>query len=293
MGAGMGFKVRVGLGSTSTVDQPLEVTSESIALQEQFVDTAGLRGTRDHRAERLRRGTRQVGGALVCTPSPLELDYLLPKIAGGTKGAVTTNVIDLAETLPEFYITVDRDTKVLTYDGCKVASAQFQAAVGGPLTVTANIVGKDETVGNTGTFPAITPDVTGAPYMLSDLALVVGGTTYYCSAIDFTLDNMLDVQFFNSETPTRITPMDRNVTINIQAPYGDAAALHGSALGGVAVVATFTQGTRSFVATFGAVSAPRNSAVSSGRGEIILNWSGVSRATGSTPSLSFTNDSTA
>lgn len=290
MPAAMGVNAKLGIGASSTVDLPIEFTSETIALTEQFVDGGGFRGSRSHQAERVRRGTRQVGGAIVCNPTPLELDYLLPWSTGGTK---SVNAIALAETTPARFITIDRDVKVITYNGCKVASQQFQASVGGPLTVTTNIVGIDETVANTGTFPSIVADVTGGPYMLSDLALTFGGTTYQCSSIDFTIDNALDVQFFNSEIPTRITASDRMIPVNITLPYGDAQPLHGSALAGVAVVATFTQATRSFVASFPAVQFPRQSAVTGGRGEIMLSLAGVARKSGSTPEAAFTNDSTA
>lgn len=289
MAAAMGVNAKLGIGTTSTVDQPLEFTSESIALTEQFLSSDGFRGSRSHRAERVRQNTRQVGGSIVCTPTPVELDYLLPWIAGGTK---TVNAIALAETIPARFITVDRDVKVVTYSGCKVASAQFQAAVGGPLTVTVNVVGIDETVANTGTFPNITADITNGPYMLSDLALTIGGTTYQCSSIDFTIDNMLDPQFFNSNTLTRITAMDRNVPVNITLPYGDAVALHGTSLTGLAVVATFTNAGCSFVATFPAVQFPRQSAVVGGRGETMMTLAGVSRKSGSTPEVAFSNDST-
>lgn len=290
MASAMGVNAKLGIGTTSTVDQPLEFLSESLALVENFVDSAGLRGSREHRAERMRRGTRQVQGAITLTPTPLELDYLLPWITGGTKDG-SGNIL-LAETVPARYVAIDRDVKVPVYSGVKVGSANFKASVGGPLTVTLNLIGIDETVGNSGSFPSITADLTGSPYMLSDLALTVGGTTYQCDDIDFTVDNMLEVKYFNSETPTRINAMDRAIPITISTPYGDGAALHGTALTGVAVVATFTQSTRSFTATFGAVSAPRNSAVVSGRGETMLQWSGVSRKTGSTPSVAFVNDST-
>lgn len=285
----MGVNAKLGIGASATVDLPIEFTSETIALTEQFVDGGGFRGSRSHQAERVRKGTRQVGGSIVCNPTPLELDYLLPWIAGGTKSG---NAIALAETVPARYITIDRDVKVVTYDGCKVASAQFQASVGGPLTVTTNIVGIDETIANAGTFPGITADVTGGPYMLSDLALTIGGTTYQCSTIDFTIDNALDVQIFNSETPTRITASDRMISVNITLPYGDSVALHGSALAGVAVVATFTNATRSFAASFPAVQFPRQSAVTGGRGEIMLSLAGVARKTSTTPEAAFTNDST-
>lgn len=289
MSGAYGTNVRVGLGSTATVDQPLEVLSESIALVETFLDPAGMRGTRSHSAERVRRGTRSVAGQIVCQPTPLELDYLLPKIAGGTKAS---NTIALAETLPSFYVAVDRQAKVPVYSGCVVGAATLRAAVGSPLEVTLSVLGIDETVGNAGTFPALTFDVSGGPYVLSDLALTVGGVTYQCSAFEVSIDNALEPQWFNSETITRIGATDRMVGVTLDLPYGDSVALHGSALAGVAVVATLTQATRSLVLTMPAVQAPRNTPVSAGRGEIIHRWAGVARKSGSTAELEFTNDST-
>lgn len=289
MAAALGTNVKCGLGATSTVDQPVEILSENIALQEGFIETNGLRGTRSHASERVRRGTRQVSGTIVCCPTPLELDYWLPKIAGGDKSG---NGIALAETVPSFYVTVDRQVKVLTYGTCKVNSARFEASVGGPLQLTVDILGIDETVGNSGTFPSLTFDITGGPYVLSDLGLTVGGTTYQCSSFACTISNALEPEWFNSETITRINETDRVVGVSIDAPYGDATALHGTALAGVAVVATFTNSTRSLVMTMPAVQAPRNSAVSAGRGEIMLRWAGQARKSSTTAELAFTNDST-
>lgn len=290
MAAALGTNAKLGLGSTSTVDQPVEVLSESIALIEGFLNFPGMRGTRSHPSERTRRGTRSVSGQIVCQPTPIELDYLLPKIAGGTK---SVNNIPLAETLPSFYIAVDRQVKVPVYSGCVVGAATFRAAVGSPLEVTLSVLGIDESVGAAASFPALTFDITGGPYVLSDLALTVGGTTTQCSDIEVTIDNALEGQWFNSETLTRINATDRMVGVAISAPYGDAFALHGTALAGVAVVATFTQSTRSFVMTMPAVQAPRNSAVTAGRGEIFLRWAGEARKSSTTAEITFDNDSTA
>jgi hypothetical protein len=289
MAAALGTNVKVGLGSTSTVDQPVEVLSESIALQEQFIDPAGLRGTRSHPSERVRRGTRQVAGTIVACPTPLEWDYWLPKIAGGTK---TVNTIDLAETLPSFYVAVDRQVKVPVYSGCVVSRATLSAAVGGPLQLSVDILGIDESVGAAASFPSLSFDVTGGPYVLSDLALSVGGTTYQCFSFELTVDNVLQPEWFNSEAITRISATDRAVGVVIDAPYGDASALHGTALAGVALSAVFTNSTRSLTITAPAVQAPRNSATSAGRGEIMLRWAGVARKSGSTAECSFVNDST-
>ena len=289
MAAALGVQVKVGIGPASPVTLPLEVVSESIALQEGFIETAGLRGTRSHVSERVRRGTRQVAGSLILTPTPVELDSILPYIAGTAKAG---DIIALAETVPSFFLSVDRQVKVLTYNGCKIASANFQAAVGGPMQVTANLIGIDEAIGNAGTFPALTFDITGGPYILSDLGLTVGGVTYQCSSIEIMIDNHLEPQWFNSETITRINETDRTVGVNIELPYGDATALHGTALAGVAVNATFTNGLRSLLMAMPAVQAPRNSAVSGGRGEIHLRWSGQARKSGATAEITWTNDST-
>lgn len=289
MAGAYGTLFQVGIGASDPVDLPLECTQESIALRENFIDTSGMRGTRAHASERVRRGTRNVSGTLTLTPTPLELDYLLPWIAGGTKSG---NIIALAETVPNRYITIDRDEKVVTYSECKVDSASFRASVGGPLEVVVSILGKDETIANAGTFPAISTDITGGPYVLSDLALTIASTTYQCTSIEVVHNNAIEQQYFNSETVTRSQATDRVIGCTITLPYGDALALHGSALAGVAVVATFTNSTRSFQMSMAAVQAPRNSAVNNGRGETFLQWSGIARKSSTTAEIIYTNDST-
>lgn len=289
MGAAVGTFFQVGIGASDPVDLPLECTQESIKLIENFIDPSGMRGTRSHPSERVRRGTRYVAGSLTINPSPLEMDSLLEWIAGGTKSGSN---IPLTETQPNRYITIDRDEKVFTYDECKVDSASFRAMVGGPLEVTVSILGKDETIGNAGTFPAISNDLTGGPYMLSDLVLTIGGTEYDVDGIEVVHSNFIEQKFFNSETPTRSQATDRVIGVTLTLPYGDATAIHGTALGGVAVVATFTNATRSFAMSMAKVQAPRNSPSNQGRGEMMLQWSGIARKSGSTAEIVYTNDST-
>lgn len=289
MAAAVGVFSLLGMGSTSTVDQALEYQSESLALRENFIDTSGIRGTRSHPSERVRRGQGVVGGSISCTPSPLELSYLLPKILGGNASGTS---YPLAETLPEFYVAVDRITKVFVYDGCKVNQATFSASVGGPLSVSLDVMGKDETVGNSGTFPSLTLDVAAGPFILSDCALTVGGTTYQFAGVDVTINNALEPQFFNSNRAQRFNETDRVISVSLSTPYGDSSALYGPALGGVAVVLTFTNGTVSLTLSMAKVQIPKQSPVVGGRGEIMLPLQGIARKSGSTLELVTTLDST-
>lgn len=290
MAPALGYAAKLALGTTSAVDQPLDFLNESVQLQENFLDPAGLRGTRSHASERVRRNTRLVQGGVTMTPTPLELDRILPWILGGTKQG--DNTITVAETVPDRYVSIDRIAKVFLYSGVKVNSATFSASQGGFLTVSLNLAGIDETVNNAGTHPSLTLDA-DTPYILSDCILTVGGTAYQFSAWELTVDNALDLnRFLNTSTLTAITSTDRVCQTRLTGPWGDLTALYGLAQGGVAVTATFTQGTKSCLFSTPAVQAPKNSPLVTGRSEIDLTVSGFARKVGTTPEVTVTNDST-
>ncbi len=288
MAAALGTSSKCGFGSSSTVDKFLEVLSESVRLTRPILYNGGMVGSRSQPAERTREGQRQVAGSISCTPSPVELDGLLEYIVGGSESA---DVFPLAETVSAFYFTADRHAKVFTYSGCKVNRATFSASRGGFLQLDLDILGIDETVGNSGTFPAISLDVASQPYVMTDGALTVGGTTYTFDQFSITIDNQLEVQHFNSLTPTRISATGREVSWNVVTPYGDATAAYGTAVGGVAFVATFTNGNRSISFSSNKVQVQKESPVPGGRGEIFLSLAGVARKDGSTAELVITSDS--
>lgn len=290
MSAAIGARARLGIGATEPVTQALEFLNESLILQETVIDTAGLVGSRSHPSERTRRGTRTVSGSIVCTPNAAELDALLPWILGGTK---TSNTIPIADTLPSRFVVVDRVGKVFTYDGCKVASAQFTASQGGPLQVTLNLIGVDEEVGNAGTFPAILVDITGGPYILADCVLTIDGDAYQVNQIDITLDNgLVGDRFNNSLVVTEIPETDRIVTFSARLPHGDSVDAYGLDIAGVAVSAAFTNGTRSLTISMPSVQIPRRSPQTEGRTEIYTTVEGVARRDGTTAEISVDNDST-
>lgn len=290
MAYGGGVFGKAGFGSSSTVDKFLEILSENVRLVRPILYNGGIVGSRSQPGERTREGQRSISGSVTCTPSPVELDALLPYIVGGSE---STDVFPLAETLPAAYWAFDRHTKVYVYSGVKVSRATFSASRGGFLSLSLDLIGIDETEGNAGTFPAITVDLASQPYVMTDGALTVNSVVTQFDDWSLTIDNQLEVQHFNSLAATRINETGREVSCGITVPHGDAAAAYGLAVGGVAISTVFTNGGRSITFSTSKVQVQKESPVISGRGEIFLAVNGIARKNGSTNELVVTSDSSA
>lgn len=289
-----GFYSKLGIGSASPVTVPLDFVSESLVLTEEFKDRGGLRGTRSHNIENMRAGLRRVDGSLVLQPTAVELANIMAWILGGTPVGTS---YPLGETLSSKYVAIDRsdgtDGKVFEYSGCVVSRATFRSSPGELLEVTLDLVGVDETVGNAGTFPSLTLDTTTAPFIFHDLALSVGGTSYSTRDIEIVIDNRVDGErFFNSQTRTAAPAQDREISISLNLPYGEAEAAYNTGIGGAAVTATFTNGTVSVLFSFVKVVFPRRSPNVPGKTEIMLPLVGMAKKSGSTAELAVTLDST-
>ena len=191
MSAAQGSQAKFGVGTTSTVDQAYDFKSESITCAKISTIRMGLSEAGRH-LRAVRTNIRHIGGPVTLEPNSIELANLLPWILGANASGTT---FALSDTLPSRYVSIDRITKVFTYSGCVVNRATFSASEGGPLVVNLDLVGVDETVNNAGTFPSLTISTAVGPYMLSDLACTVGGTTYNFREFSITIDNMLETGF--------------------------------------------------------------------------------------------------
>lgn len=290
MAAAQGFAAHLGIDTADPVTKEYEFLSESIALTEEFVMSEGIRGERSRPKEAVRQGTRRVGGSIRMRPTPVQLAALLPHVMGLAASGTT---FALGDTFSDLYVTVDRVGKVFTYNGCKIDKAIFRGSAGQPLEMELQILGKDETVGNAGTFPSLTIDITTSMFMFSDLVLSIGGTAYEAFDFELEIDNMLDPdRVFNSLTRSSIPVTDRAVRIGTNLPYGDATAAYNSGVAGVAVTATFTNGATSILFTLPAVLFPRESPTVQGKSEIRLPLRGEAKKSSSTKELTITLDST-
>ncbi|AWM35906.1 hypothetical protein GobsT_63610 [Gemmata obscuriglobus] len=273
--------------ATYTAIEFLEGTT--LGLNQTLTDTNGIRGTRQHSAGRVRETQRQVSGTIQMAPVASELDLLLPWILGGNENA---DAFPLAEAVPARFVKTYRDGTKHLYNGLKVNRAVFSAAEGGPLGLALDVVGIDEAV-DTDPTEADAIDDDAGPYVMSDCVLTVGGQAHQFRSISIEINNALQVRFNNSVTPSSISATDLMVGVNLSLPYGDTAALYGSAISGVAVVAMFTNGNRSIAFNLAGVSAPKQPLPLGQRGPRDLTWAGTARrTTGGAPPIAVTNDST-
>lgn len=300
----MGTASQMALSATSSFSSSsswIEFISESIAAQGSIVDTDGIRGTRSRAGERVRTAPYKISGSLSCYVDKNMLDVLLTYILGGTP---TSQVYPLAETLPTFYLMIDRVGKVFVYNNCYVNKATFTASASDPLLkLNMEIEAETETVNSAGTFPAGMTVNTNRPYIFADSSsgITVNGTTYGSFGFELTIDNKLLVdRFVNELTRSQIPATDRIVTCKLTTPYTSAeAALYGVAVGSFGTAsAVFTNAEEtitSIVSTLtftmgGVLQYPKKSPVVPGKTkEIHLELNATARKLGSTAELTITN----
>lgn len=288
-----GSQARISLGAAGTTvgsfSEAYEFVSENLQKKLNINDTAGIRGTRSHPAERTRDGTYTVSGQIKFHATPAMLDNLLPRILGANESSDT---FALAETLPEFAVLVDRVANRFLYDGCKVNWAEFHAQAGGMLELTLDIIGKTEAVSATA-FPTITAP-TDPPYVFHDLVATLVSSARKLTDVTIRIDNKLVSRFTNSQTATDVNVTDREITAQWKTPYtSDETGLYGINTGSAAAATfTFTNGGYSLSFAAAKLQVPDSSPVVGGKGEIFLPQSGTFKMSSTTRELVVTSDST-
>jgi hypothetical protein len=219
----------------------------------------------------------------------VELSQLLPWIMYGTPSGTAPVTYPLADLAPQpRFVTIDRGPKVATYSGCQVNRATIRGSQGEPLDITLDVIGQDETLAASGSFPALTLDTTTGPFIFTDLSLSINAATYNARDVEIIIDNVIDAgRFFNSQTLVSAIAMDRHVSFTCHLPYGDASAVYGLGQGGTAVTATFTGGGTSVLTlNMGKVAFPRKSpSYAAGRAEEMIPMQGIAYAQGATREL--------
>lgn len=292
--ASVGTLAKLGTGSTSTVDIPFEFLSETLQKKMAMKPTEGVRGSRSRPIERVRADAYTVMGDLTMNPSPVEIDTLGYYATGTAKSG--GNVFVLAETVPDFYVAIDRVAKVPVYAGCRCGKWVLRSGEGRFLESVMSVIGKTETVGAAASFPSLTLNL-GPQYIFYDAALTIGGTTYSVKEWEVSLDNGLKPRNMNSQSATDIPPTDRIVKVSLKLPYTSSeVALYDVGNTGAAVVLTLTNGQTSgcsLILSMAKVVFDTESPNVGGRDEILLSLNGQAFKTGSTDEIVITNDSTA
>lgn len=294
MGVGVdGWKTKVCIQAAlpfSSGAIPLEILNESLKKTKSIKNAAGMYGTRSQHSERSRFGTSPVGGGLSLPWSPVSGAALLPWILGANASGTT---FALAESLQVRQVQIDRGTDVFNYTDAKVNKATWKGTAGEFFNLDLDLVAVDEVQAGSGAGQALTAPI-DPPYVLSDLSIVVAGTTREIFDLEITVDNKVQARFANSNTASAIRPQDlREVGVKFTNPFGsEETDLYNTALAGIAVVATLTNGGYSTTFTMACVQFPSETPVVGGKGEVPLILNGVARMTGTTRELVVTHDST-
>ncbi len=258
-----------GVGAASPVTQAIECLSSTLKKTTTQVHSTGLRGGRSRRKYRVRNVREQVAGNLVLNPTATEIDFFLTYILGGTPAA---GVTDVADTLPEFFCTIDQVTKVPEFSGLRVAQAVFAGASGEPLTLTLDLEGEDETLGAAASFPALTLP-TDNMFVCSDITLTLEGGAVEINDFSLTIDNALLADLWrNALTRTQIPAGDRIVTLAATPAYtSDNQGLYEAAIAGAAATLVIADGSTTYtIAAANAKIPPDGPEVPAIGGEIVL-----------------------
>jgi hypothetical protein len=287
--ASLGSQCRLSIAAPGTAiasyTESHEFVSERLVKQLSILETAGIRGTRSHPAERTRDGTYTVQGAIHYHCSKGLLDLLLPRILGtGTPPAFT-----LAETLPFFDVLVDRVANRFVYGNCKVQRAVFKARASGLVELAVELIGETEALSST-PFPSIAPP-TDPPYVWQDCVVTLNAAPRVVTEFELIVDNHLEARFANSQTATDLYPTDRTVRLKCTVPFtGDTTDLYGvNSAGAAAASLVFTNGVHSLTFSLAQVQFADASPHVAGKSEIFLNLAGIAKKSGTNGELTVTN----
>ena len=270
---------------------PVEIIlPESLHEEAEIVETSGMTGTVEHNKERTREGLKRVSGSIKLACSRIALDTLLPYITGS---AESTNVFALADTLPDFYLMIDRLAKVYTYSGCRIAKATFTGSKGDMLFLELEIKAETETTGAADTFPVLTVP-TEKPYLMADGVLTLVAEERTFDNFSLVIENRLNTaQFENGLTRYDIPLIDRVITLATDIPWSAANTdTVKQALDGSAGSLVFTNaGASGDVLTFAmaTIQYANKTPTLTGKDVLRLPLEGMVRSSGTTKPLIITN----
>jgi hypothetical protein len=277
-----GFSSQLGIDTVDPVTKGYEFDHCQITKTATIVDASGIRGSRSHHSERTRAGNTTIAGMIELYPSAADLAALLPLVLGGTPSSTT---YPLADSLSDFYVTVDKVAQVFTYAGCKVDKATFSGSAGQAMKLALEIHGQSEAAAAAGSFPVVTFHNT-PPLLFTDSVLTLVGAARQVMDWTLVIDNKLAVRYANSTTATSITPMDREISFQCTNPFtADELDLYGQNPAGAAATLALTNSPTALTFAFAALQFPDIGPSVDGRSEIQLKLNGIARMAGSTREL--------
>lgn len=274
-----------------TGSTPIIFDSETLSAAYEIVSENGITGSRSQKAERVREGAGIISGDINLSFTPTSMAFFLQYAMGGTPSGTS---FTLAETLPSFELCIDKKAKVITYSGCKIGKMVIRGSKSSPMVkATLSIMATSASVGNSGTFPALTMP-TDPCYMFWDGVLTCQSASRQHSDIEIVIDNVLQANESNEQVASEFNPTDRIITVNGTSPFNSTEIdIFNQAVAGAAGTYVLTNGNYSTTFTFGNLKAKRNHPGIAGKtSRVPLKLEMQAFMTGSTRELAVTHDST-
>ncbi len=289
----MNYARRMATGDAAPTTQLHSFLRCTVAKTATHIESEGIRSTRGRQAEEVVDGVYTVGGELALEPRPDNLLLWAQYILGGT-GVGTPAVVSPTDTLPSFFLDVDKGPKSMRYAGCKVNSATFRSGSNQPLILTMDIQGKTED--STITFPSLSNMSLLQPYVHHNIGLTgitIGGTNFNPDNVEVAIENHLKLdRFLASQTRTDLPEEDRTVTFNCDFPFTtDENTLYDIAVAGLTGSVQWTNGGYSLLFTFAKLQTPTiGPTVDQRSGELMKRVSFKAKRVSTTPEVTITND---
>lgn len=274
-----------------TMSEPYEFVSCTLRKTTAIIESGGIRGTRSRVEEVARQGNDSIAGSIVLTPSPADLDNLLPRILGA---AEASDAFAVAETVPSFSVGVNYGADAFEYLGCYVNRAIFRGSPNGMLQLELDIIGTSQADLS---YPSLTLGVAAnnVPYRFSEGVLTMVSSARSMMSFELIIDNALEARFTNATTASSIQAHDRIVTLNCTTPYTSSEVdLFTQSLEGTTGTLVFTNGGMSTTFTFGLlVPQPLQGPTIPGKREVVLQQTYRAYRDGATKEIAVTHDSVA
>lgn len=275
---------KLGFGPADPVVTALNFSQFDPGVTRELGNYNGTRGTFFPDGNRMRENRQAVNPRFTSEPTAAEIATLLEWIQGGTPTGTTTKTYPWSDTpLKRNLHFKPKVGEEWFLGGVAVGNAVIAATVGQALSFDLDCIGMtwDDTRTD---FPALSYDQALQPFMLSDLALLVGGVTRRPRDFTFTSAGGIDRdRYLNSLTLTDVLRVAGNWTVSFSVPSGDnASGFWRSGIVGATCTATFTNTSTAAVLTldFPKIFFPGQSPVHAPGGEGFVTVNGLATRVG-------------
>jgi hypothetical protein len=202
-----------------------ELIYETVGTKRPIASSGALTGSGADLTSSVRSGSYLTQGVIAVQASPKELRKWLPRIFGGV---ISGSNVTVTNTLAPFDVLVYRENGLFHYTDAVVAQAVLRGKTssGGDevdfMDFIIQIVGKEELIDITAwpdPEPSVATTADYLPYTFYESSLVLNSLDVEYEAINVTIDNNLDVKFFNKQYPSCVRMTKRSIKLGIQAAF--------------------------------------------------------------------------